>query len=91
MDNLSITGNSLGSVYWQGDAEWNTGFGELSKFEQLDCGARFKFDINNYLNTSGSQYKAVQVCGHGCTTLHGVGLSPIFSVLCEFLLGHLKA
>ena len=61
VDNFTIKGNSLGTVNWQGAAEWNTGFGVTSKNEQLDCGARFKQDVNNYLNTSGSQYKSVQV------------------------------
>ena len=61
VDNFTIKGNSLGTVNWQGAAEWNTGFGVNSKNEQLDCGARFKQDVNNYLNTSGSQYTSVQV------------------------------
>ena len=62
VDNFTVKGNSLGTLNWQGAAEWNTGYGVNNKQEQLDCGARFKPDINNYLNTSGSQYKTVQAC-----------------------------
>lgn len=61
VDNFTIKGNSLGTLNWQGNSEWNTGFGVNSKNEQLECGARFKLDVNNYLNTSGSRYKTVQV------------------------------
>lgn len=61
VDNFTIVGNSLGSVPWQGEAEWFTGFGTNSKSEKLDCGARFKYDVNQYLNYSGSHYDNVQV------------------------------
>ncbi len=40
---------------------WYTGYGDQSKGEQLDCGARFKPDINGYLAASGSKFKSIQV------------------------------
>lgn len=60
VDNFTIRGNSLGSQDWGGDSTWFTGYGQSGKEEQLDCGARFKFDINVYLNTSASKYKTIQ-------------------------------
>ena len=61
IDNFTIQGNSLGAEEWDGTDTWYTGFGSTGKFEQLDCGARFKYDMNNYLSSAGSQYKTVQV------------------------------
>ena len=58
-------GNSLGDENWSGGDTWYTGYGATGKEEQLDCGARFKQDINNYLATAGTHYKSVQV---GCLT-----------------------
>jgi len=58
---FTIGGNSLGSTSWQGEAVWYTGYGAQSKGEQLDCGARFKPDINGYLGASGSRFKTIQV------------------------------
>lgn len=61
VDNFTIVGNALGSRDWDGSTTWFTGFGQNSKEEQLECGARFKYDVNGYLASAGSKFKSVQV------------------------------
>lgn len=60
VNNFTIAGNSLSDRNWSGGATWPTGFGAAAKEEQLDCGARFKVDLNAYLASAGSRYKTVQ-------------------------------
>ena len=69
---FTIQGNSLGSLDWQGGEVWFTGYGDQAKGEQLDCGARFKPDINAYLASSGSRFKTIQVSA----SLHVVFTAP---------------
>ena len=75
MDNFTIDGNSLGAMYWSGDTTWYTGYGSRGKYEQLDCGARFKTDVNAYLSSANSTYKNIQV------RLYNLGSMLIFPKL----------
>ncbi len=38
-----------------------TGFGAAGKWEDLNCVAHFRFDVDAYLANSGSRYKTVEV------------------------------
>jgi hypothetical protein len=63
VDNFRITGNSLGGQDWDGrSGEWYTGTADGGMWEDISCGARFKSDLNWYLQTAGTHYKSVQAC-----------------------------
>lgn len=63
MDPFVISGNSLGAKDWDGRSnQWYTGSGDSGHWEDINCGAHFKYDLNNYLNTAGTKYRNVQVC-----------------------------
>lgn len=61
MPNVTIEGNRLGSVSWDGrNGEWYTGDGLSGHWEDLQCD-RFLFDMDNYLAGATSRYKSVSV------------------------------
>lgn len=62
MQNVTISGNSLGSQSWDGrNGEWYTGDGLSGHWEDLQCD-RFASDMNNYLATATTRYRTVAVC-----------------------------
>lgn len=63
VDPFKIGGNSLGAKDWNGCSnEWYTGSGDSGHWEDINCGAHFKYDLNNYLATAGTKFRSVQVC-----------------------------
>ncbi|CAK0787609.1 hypothetical protein CVIRNUC_010831 [Coccomyxa viridis] len=61
VDPFVISGNSLGAKDWDGRSnQWYTGSGDSGHWEDINCGAHFKYDLNNYLNTAGTKYRNVQ-------------------------------
>ena len=62
VDPFTISGNSLGARDWDGrSSQWYTGSADSGHWEDINCGAHFKYDMNNYLSTAGTKYKSVQV------------------------------
>ncbi|KAK9832701.1 hypothetical protein WJX81_001352 [Elliptochloris bilobata] len=60
-EDFRIRGNSLGERDWDGRTNaWYTGFGAGGKWEDLNCVAHFRFDVDAYLANSGSRYKTVE-------------------------------
>ena len=69
-DPFVISGNSLGAKDWDGRSnQWYTGSGDSGHWEDINCGAHFKCDLNNYLSTAGTKYRNVQVCRSSITLL----------------------
>lgn len=67
MDPFTISGNSLGAKDWDGRSnQWWTGSGDSGHWEDVNCGAHFKYDMNAYLGTAGTKYRNVQVRGEPC-------------------------
>ena len=63
VDPFKISGNSLGAHDWNGCSnEWYTGSGDSGHWEDINCGAHFKYNLNNYLATAATKFKSVQVC-----------------------------
>ncbi|KAK9791143.1 hypothetical protein WJX73_010179 [Symbiochloris irregularis] len=57
--NVTITGNSLGSLPWDGrNGEWYTGFGLAGHWEDLQCD-RFMYDMDKYLSNAGTHWRNV--------------------------------
>lgn len=62
VDPFTVSGNSLGARDWDGrSSQWYTGSADSGHWEDINCGAHFKSDLNNYLSTAGTKYKNVQV------------------------------
>ena len=62
VDPFNIRGNSLGAHDWDGrSSQWYTGSADSGHWEDINCGAHFKSDMNSYLSTAGTKYKSVQV------------------------------
>ena len=47
-----------------------TGFGAGGKWEDLNCVAHFRYDVNGYLASAGSRYKTVEVLHSHLGHLH---------------------
>ena len=78
MDPFVISGNSLGARDWDGrSSQWYTGSADSGHWEDINCGAHFKYDMNSYLSTAGTKYKSVQV------TLHILKKSPLQMFYCQ--------
>ena len=74
VDPFTIRGNSLGAKDWNGCSnEWYTGSGDSGHWEDINCGAHFRYDLNNYLATAGTKIRSVQVC---CGAMLPVQASP---------------
>ena len=62
VDPFTVSGNSLGAKDWDGrSSQWYTGFADSGHWEDINCGAHFKYDVNNYLSSAGTKYKNVVV------------------------------
>ena len=68
VQNVRITGNSLGDVDLAANATlndtraWYTGNGAAGKWESMtSCAPQFRYDLEAYLATHNSHYKSLQV------------------------------
>ncbi len=85
MDPFVISGNSLGARDWDGrSSQWYTGSADSGHWEDINCGAHFRYDMNSYLSTAGTKYKSVQVTLHILKTPPANVLLP--GVMCSALL-----
>ncbi len=64
MEDFKVSGNSLGAYDWDGrSGQWWTGGTDGGHWEDINCGAHFKYDLNYYLQSAGTHWRSVQVCG----------------------------
>lgn len=62
VEDFRISGNSLGGYDWDGrSGQWWTGSQSAGHWEDINCGAHFKFDLNQYLTTAATRFRAIQV------------------------------
>jgi hypothetical protein len=62
VEDFRIAGNSLGGYDWDGrSGQWWTGSTDAGHWEDINCGAHFKSDLDWYLSSAGTRYRSIQV------------------------------
>ncbi|KAK9904758.1 hypothetical protein WJX75_001986 [Coccomyxa subellipsoidea] len=61
VEDFRIAGNSLGGYDWDGrSGQWWTGSTDAGHWEDINCGAHFKSDLDWYLSSAGTRYRSIQ-------------------------------
>ncbi|CAL8464697.1 g4232 [Coccomyxa elongata] len=61
VEDFKISGNSLGGYDWDGrSGQWWTGSTDSGHWEDINCGAHFKYDLDYYLQSAGTHWRSVE-------------------------------